>query len=149
MSCLADGTLICTGRNTFKGVAGYDLTSLLVGSEGTLGIVVSVTVRLRYLSEKTCSIAAVFTDVAQAAAGVVAIARVRVQPAILELLDIGTHARAGCRLRFGPERPGQVPCCWSAPTATVPRSRQASCAPRLEGLGAQVSDRRRRGSRSS
>lgn len=87
---LADGTLISTGRNTFKGVAGYDLTSLLVGSEGTLGIVVSVTVRLRYLSEKTCSISAVFTDVAQAAAGVVAIARVRVQPAILELLDIGT-----------------------------------------------------------
>lgn len=87
---LADGTLVSTGRSTFKGVAGYDLTSLLVGSEGTLGIVVSVTVRLRYLSEKTCSIAAVFTDVAQAAAGVVAIARVRVQPSILELLDIGT-----------------------------------------------------------
>ena len=87
---LADGTLISTGRNTFKGVAGYDLTSLLVGSEGTLGVVVSVTVRLRYLSAKTCSIAAVFTDVIQAAAGVMAIARIRVQPAILELLDIGT-----------------------------------------------------------
>ena len=87
---LADGTLISTGRNTFKGVAGYDLTSLLVGSEGTLAVVVSVTVRLRYLSERTCSIAAVFTDVVQAAAGVVAIARGRVQPAILELMDIGT-----------------------------------------------------------
>ncbi|MEE1622414.1 FAD-binding oxidoreductase [Zafaria sp. Z1313] len=89
---LANGTLIRTGRNTFKGVAGYDLTGLFVGSEGTLGIVVSVTVRLRYLSEQQRSIAALFPDVDAAAAGVLAIARHRVQPAITEMLDAGTMA---------------------------------------------------------
>ncbi|MFL4480152.1 FAD-binding oxidoreductase [Paeniglutamicibacter sp. ORCA_105] len=135
---LADGTLISIGRNTFKGVAGYDLTSLLVGSEGTLGVVVSVTVRLRYLSEKTCSIAAVFTDVAQAAAGVVAIARVRVQPAILELIDLGTMrvldaaygsdlgARGGAMLLIRTDGHG------AEIEAGIVRSA-------LEGLGAQVS----------
>ncbi|MFB0835654.1 FAD-binding oxidoreductase [Arthrobacter halodurans] len=89
---LADGTLIRTGRDTFKGVAGYDLTSLFVGSEGTLGVVVSVTVRLRYLSAEHRSVAALFPDIVAAAAGVVAIARQRVQPAITELLDSGTMA---------------------------------------------------------
>lgn len=135
---LADGTLISTGRNTFKGVAGYDLTSLLVGSEGTLGIVVSITVRLRYLSEKTCSIAALFPDIAQAASGVVAIARVRVQPAILELLDVGTlrvldtqygsdfSARGGAMLLVRTDGHG------AEIEAGIVRSA-------LEGLGARVS----------
>ncbi len=75
---LADGTLIHTGHSTFKGVAGYDLTALLIGSEGTLGIVVGITVRLRYLPESVNTIAAFFPDVRSAAAGVLAVARARV-----------------------------------------------------------------------
>ncbi|MCO1339348.1 FAD-binding oxidoreductase [Kocuria polaris] len=89
---LADGTLLHTGRSTFKGVAGYDLTSLFVGSEGTLGVVVSVTVRLRYLSPESRSIAAFFPSVEAAAAGVLAVGRHRVQPVIMEFLDAGTMA---------------------------------------------------------
>ncbi|MDJ0358453.1 FAD-binding oxidoreductase, partial [Paenarthrobacter sp. PH39-S1] len=42
---LADGSLISTGHRRFKGVAGYDLTGLFVGFEGTLGVVVAATVR--------------------------------------------------------------------------------------------------------
>lgn len=87
---LADGTLIHTGQATFKGVAGYDLTSLFVGSEGTLGIVVGVTVRLRHLSEHTETIAAFFEELTTAAQGVLEIGKARVQPAITELLDHNT-----------------------------------------------------------
>ncbi|CCQ47434.1 FAD binding domain protein [Pseudarthrobacter siccitolerans] len=90
---LADGSLLHTGHQTFKGVAGYDLTGLFVGSEGTLGIVVGVTVRLKYLPREVHTIAAFYPDFRQAAAGVLAVGRARVQPAIMELLDGGTLAQ--------------------------------------------------------
>ncbi|HAG57831.1 MAG TPA: FAD-binding oxidoreductase [Arthrobacter bacterium] len=90
---LADGSLIHTGHQTFKGVAGYDLTGLFVGSEGTLGIVVGATVRLKYLPREVHTIAAFYPDFRQAAAGVLAVGRARVQPAIMELLDGGTLAQ--------------------------------------------------------
>nr|BFE42836.1 FAD-linked oxidase C-terminal domain-containing protein [Pseudarthrobacter oxydans] len=90
---LADGSLIHTGHQTFKGVAGYDLTALFVGSEGTLGIVVGVTVRLKYLPRDVHTVAAFYPDFRQAAAGVLAVGRARVQPAIMELLDGGTLAQ--------------------------------------------------------
>ncbi|NYD78789.1 glycolate oxidase [Arthrobacter cupressi] len=87
---LADGSLLHTGHQTFKGVAGYDLTALLVGSEGTLAIVVGVTVRLRYLPREVQTIAAFYPDFRRAAAGVLAVGKARVQPAIMELLDYGS-----------------------------------------------------------
>lgn len=90
---LADGSLIHTGHQTFKGVAGYDLTGLFVGSEGTLGIVVGVTVRLKYLPRDVHTVAAFYPDFRQAAAGVLAVGKARVQPAIMELLDGGTLAQ--------------------------------------------------------
>ena len=90
---LADGSLIHTGHQTFKGVAGYDLTSLFVGSEGTLGIVVGITVRLKYLAREVHTIAAFYPDFRSAAAGVLAVGKARVQPAIMELLDGGSLAQ--------------------------------------------------------
>ena len=90
---LADGSLLLTGHRTFKGVAGYDLTGLFVGSEGTLGIVVGITVRLKYLPRDVHTIAAFYPDFRTAAAGVLAVGRARVQPAIMELLDGGTLAQ--------------------------------------------------------
>lgn len=90
---LADGSLIHTGHQTFKGVAGYDLTGLFVGSEGTLGIVVGATVRLKYLPREVHTIAAFYPDFRSAAAGVLAVGQARVQPAIMELLDGGSLAQ--------------------------------------------------------
>jgi glycolate oxidase len=90
---LADGSLLHTGHQTFKGVAGYDLTGLFVGSEGTLGIVVGATVRLKYLPREVHTIAAFYPDFRQAAAGVLAVGKARVQPAIMELLDGGSLAQ--------------------------------------------------------
>jgi glycolate oxidase len=87
---LADGSLIHTGHQTFKGVAGYDLTGLFVGSEGTLGIVVGATLRLKYLPREVHTIAAFYPDFRSAAAGVLAVGKARVQPAIMELLDGGS-----------------------------------------------------------
>lgn len=103
---LADGTLVHTGRRTVKGVAGLDVTSLFVGSEGVLGVIVGATLRLRPLPEATATVAATFTDVVAAADGCAALARDRRQPSVLELLDHATldvvdraqgsaHARGG------------------------------------------------------
>jgi len=87
---LADGRLVSTGRATLKGVAGYDLTSLFVGSEGTLGVVVGATLRLRPLPEPTVTFAASYGDLFDAAAASVALATARIQPVLAELLDEAT-----------------------------------------------------------
>jgi glycolate oxidase len=87
---LADGTRLQTGTRTFKGVVGFDLTRLIVGSEGTLAVVVGATVRLRPRPTAAAQRAFVFPSVAGAAAGVLAIGAARVQPAVVEFLDRGT-----------------------------------------------------------
>ncbi len=86
---LPDGTLLRTGRRTIKGVTGFDLTGLFVGSEGTLGIVVEATLRLRPRPVKTTTLTAFFPSSGSAAAGVVAVVRSRVQASLLEFLDGG------------------------------------------------------------
>ncbi len=87
---LAGGELLSTGRATLKGVAGYDLTGLFTGSEGTLGVIVSATLRLRPLPAATATIAAYYPDVEAAAAASVALAEARIQPVLAELLDQAT-----------------------------------------------------------
>lgn len=84
---LADGRVVRTGRRTVKGVTGYDLTGLFVGSEGTLGVVVSATLRLRPVPVRTVTGALFLPDVDAAAAAAAAITAARVQPAVAELLD--------------------------------------------------------------
>lgn len=87
---LADGTLISTGRRTLKGVAGLDLTSLFVGSEGTLGVIVAATLRLRPLPLQTLTAAATYDDVETAARACAAVGAARREPSMLELLDHAT-----------------------------------------------------------
>lgn len=85
---LPDGRLISTGRRTVKGVTGYDLTALLVGSEGTLGIVVEATVRVLPVPRgDTVTIGALFPGVTSAAAASAAITAAGLRPAIMELMD--------------------------------------------------------------
>lgn len=90
---LADGERISTGRRTVKGVAGYDLTGLFVGSEGTLGVVVGATVRLRPAPRSTVTLAAFFDTFAEAAEAVTALGVAGIVVAVAELLD-GRTVRA-------------------------------------------------------
>lgn len=88
---LADGSLIRTGRRTVKGVTGYDLTGLFVGSEGTLGIITSATLRLRPAPKHPpVTVAAEFGSLAAAAESVWAIVRASLGPSLLELMDRAT-----------------------------------------------------------
>ncbi|GLW90492.1 FAD-binding oxidoreductase [Actinokineospora globicatena] len=87
---LGDGTLVSTGRRTLKGVTGYDLTSLLVGSEGTLGVVVGATLRLSPLPVSTATASAFFATAEDAVAAVTAVQRRGLRPSTAELLDQAT-----------------------------------------------------------
>ena len=81
------GEVVRLGRRTAKGVAGYDLMGLLVGSEGTLGIVTEVTVRLRPLPAPAVTVAGFFSSVVDAGAAVRAVAEAGLVPSALELVD--------------------------------------------------------------
>lgn len=87
---LGDGTLVSAGRRTLKGVTGYDLTGLLVGSEGTLGVIVGATVRLSPLPTTTATASAFFATAQDAVAAVTALQRHGVRPSTAELLDQAT-----------------------------------------------------------
>ncbi|MEU9251451.1 FAD-linked oxidase C-terminal domain-containing protein [Streptomyces sp. NPDC048270] len=84
---LADGRLLSTGRRTAKGVAGYDLTRLFVGSEGSLGIVVRAVLALRPAPPRQLVLAAEFPSVAAACAAVCAVMEAGLTPSLLELMD--------------------------------------------------------------
>lgn len=85
---LADGRLLRLGHRSVKGVTGLDLTSLVIGSEGTLGVVVGATLKLRRLVPGHArTLTASFPDVRSAAAGAAAVTASGVQPAIMELMD--------------------------------------------------------------
>ena len=88
---LADGRIITTGHRTVKGVTGYDLTSLFVGSEGTLGVITRATLRLRPrpVGEPTTVVGS-FETLRGAAEAVAAIVRAGIKPSLLELMDRAT-----------------------------------------------------------
>lgn len=84
---LADGRLMSTGRRTAKGVAGYDLTRLFVGSEGSLGIVVRAVLALRPKPPRQLVLAAEFASAADACDAVCRIMAGGHVPSLLELMD--------------------------------------------------------------
>jgi glycolate oxidase len=83
---LTDGSVIWTGRRTVKGVAGYDLTNLFVGSEGTLGVVTKALLRLRRRRKPGPICLALFRTLRSAGQAVTGILR-ETEPYLLEIMD--------------------------------------------------------------
>jgi glycolate oxidase len=90
---LGTGEVLRTGRRTAKGVAGYDLTRLLVGSEGTLGVITEVTLALEPAPEASLTAAATFASGRSALEAAARIMAAGLRPSLLEFID-GTTARA-------------------------------------------------------
>jgi glycolate oxidase len=90
---LADGRLMSVGHRTVKGVTGLDLTSLMIGSEGTLAVIVEATLKLHGLPlGPVATIGAWFESVEQAARASAVITASRLRPAAMELLDAAALA---------------------------------------------------------
>lgn len=81
------GEVVRVGRRTAKGVVGYDLVGLMTGSEGTLGVITEVTVRLRPTREPERTVAGFFPDLLSAGRAVTATAEHGLTPSLLELMD--------------------------------------------------------------
>jgi glycolate oxidase len=85
---LADGEVVRLGRRTAKGATGYDLTALMVGSEGTLGIITDVTLKLLPLGgREERAIVGSFPSLEDAGVAVAAIGAAGIIPAALEIVD--------------------------------------------------------------
>jgi glycolate oxidase len=84
---LADGSLLRTGRRTVKGVAGYDLAKLFIGSEGTLGVITQATVALRPLPQAPGTLVAGFDSTEKAGEAVERVVREGLVPSLMEIMD--------------------------------------------------------------
>jgi glycolate oxidase len=84
---LPGGEVMRTGRRTAKGVTGYDLTGLFVGSEGTLGVVTEAILRLIPAPDPALTVLAVFDTLEATMAGAAALREQRHTPCLVELLD--------------------------------------------------------------
>lgn len=120
---LPTGELITTGTRTMKGVVGYDLTRLLVGSEGTLGVITKIVLRLIPAPEAVMTISAVFASIEQAGKAVCAVLQSHIVPTCLELLDGATlrAVQSYCPLGVPEQAEGMLIAEVDGPPEVLPR----------------------------
>ncbi|KAJ4384245.1 D-lactate ferricytochrome c oxidoreductase [Didymella sp. IMI 355093] len=105
---LADGTVIKTRKRPRKSSAGYNLTNLFVGSEGTLGIVTEITLKLAVIPQETSVAVVTFPTIRDAAAAASKVLRAGVPVAAMEIMDdvqMGVINKAGSTHRRWKEVP--------------------------------------------
>src|SRR4029079_19553796 len=112
VTTLMGGETLRLGRRTPKGVTGYDLTAMFVGSEGTFGVTTEITVRLIGRPEGVATLIAVMPDAPSAGRAVSAIIRKGYRPRALELLDLASldHVRPKAAFAFPPDAGAIVLC---------------------------------------
>ena len=101
---LADGSIIRTGGKNIKDVAGYNLTGLFVGSEGTLGLITEATLRLLPKPPANLTLLAFFPSIHAAGQGVANITAAGIRPVTLELMDAFTIAAVDDAYQLGLDR---------------------------------------------
>ena len=101
---LADGSVIRTGGKNIKDVAGYSLTSLFIGSEGTLGLITEATLRLLPKPPPNLTLVAFFPSIHAAGEGVANITASGIRPVTLELMDAYTIAAVDDAFQLGLDR---------------------------------------------
>jgi len=98
---LADGRILNTGGKNVKDVAGYDLTKLMTGSEGSLGVFTKITVKLMPAPEQKKCLLASFKTLADAGKAVEALLNDKIVPSALELIDNATIRALGNEIPAG------------------------------------------------
>ncbi|KAK5117492.1 hypothetical protein LTR85_008877 [Meristemomyces frigidus] len=105
---LADGTVIKTKRRPRKSAAGYNLTGLFVGSEGTLGLVTEITLKLAVIPQETSVAVVNFPSLRSAAATAMSVVRTGIPIAAMEIMDevqMGVVNKAGATKKKWKETP--------------------------------------------
>lgn len=129
---LADGTVLHTGRRTRKGVAGLDLTSLLVGSEGVLGVITEVTVRLVPRRPQRATVVGLFAELAGCGRAVTTVLGAGVAVDLLEVMDRTTLRAVQALRRMGLGDPAALLVAQAAPEDLTALEQALSAAGALE-----------------
>ncbi len=105
---LPTGEIIRTGTETYKAVVGYDLTRLLCGSEGTLGVITSITFKLLPLPDAKKTMLTIFDSIDGAARAVSTIIGNKIIPTTLEFMDYATLQCVERRFSLGVPSEGRA-----------------------------------------